>query len=376
MKSITNIYNLIAVILIALLAACSGKQENKSEQLQELQKQQTELATKIEALKKEIAKETPTNKVVKAKEVVAKAVAPRAFDHYIKTQGFIESRENISVSAKSAGVVTQVFVREGQEVAAGQVLAQIDNSLINRSIDEVKSQLSLANTVYDRQQNLWEQKIGTEVQYLQAKNNKESLERRLASLNEQNDMSRIKAPVSGVVDEVDVKEGQNIAPGMPALRIVNNSDLKLKADVSEAYVSEIKKGDKVIVSVPDLKKDFNTQVTFVGRNINALSRTFTLEAKLPSSSELRPNMTAIIKIVHDSYSSAIVVPVNVVQDINNEKVVYIAEEKNNQTVATKKVVELLGVYDDLAHVNGLQAGDRIITIGYQGLSDGQIIKIQ
>jgi membrane fusion protein, multidrug efflux system len=373
-----NLYlNIVGAVAIAIIVAgCSAaSSDDKKTQLEKLKSDQANITKQIKKLEDEIAKENPGEKVLKAKEVMTKTIAPRPFNHYVQTQGIIESEENVQVSAKSAGIVTQVYVREGEQVSKGQTLAQIDNSLVSRGIDEIKASLELANTVYNRQKNLWDQKIGTEVQYLQAKNNKESLERRLASLNEQNDMTKIKAPISGVVDAVDVKAGQNIAPGMPAVRVVNNSDLRLNANVSEAYVSKIKKGDKVIVTLPDLNKDIEAKVTFVGRNINQLSRTFAMEADLPSSPDLRPNMSAVIKVVYESYPSAITVPVNVVQDINGEKVIYVTEAKGDLTIARKRVVEVQGVFDDLAQVTGVKAGEEIISTGFQGLTDGQNIKV-
>ena len=373
-----NLYlNIVGAIAIAtIVAGCSAtSSDDKKDQLAKLKTDQANIAKQIKKLEAEIARENPNEKVLKAKEVMTKTITPRSFNHYVQTQGIIESEENVQVSAKSAGIVTQVFVREGEQVTKGQILAQIDNSLAIRGIDEIKASLELANTVYNRQKNLWDQKIGTEVQYLQAKNNKEGLERRLASLNEQNDMTRVKAPISGVVDAVDAKAGQNIAPGMPAFRVVNNSDLRLTANVSEAYVSKLKKGDKVIVTLPDLNKDIEAKVTFVGRNINQLSRTFAMEADLPSSPDLRPNMSAVIKVVYESYPSAITVPVNVVQDINGEKVVYVTEAKGDQTLARKRVVEVVGIFDDLAQLKGVRAGEEIITTGFQGLSDGQNIKV-
>jgi RND family efflux transporter MFP subunit len=239
----------------------------------------------------------------------------------------------------------------------------------------MKSQLELANTVYERQKNLWDQKIGTEVQFLQAKTNKESLEKQLAALQEQNEMTRIKSPISGTVDDVNVKVGENISPGMPAARIVNSNDLKLVAKISEAYVSLVQKGNTVRINVPELKKDIEAKVTFVGRNIDPLSRTFTIEVDLKSKPELRPNMTAIVKVIFNTAKDALVVPVNVVQTLNNEKVVYVAEKKGKDVVAKKKVVTVEGVYNNQAQVKGLEPGDQVITFGYQGLNDGEVIKI-
>jgi len=375
----TTIYSkVIGVLAIAaIVAGCSSAAKDKETQLKELRAQQLNITKEIAKLEKEISAKKPEGdpSKVKAKEVVVSDLQPVVFDHYVKTQGAVESEQNIQVSAKTAGVVTHVNVREGEMVTAGQTLAQIDNSLITRGIDELRSQLELANTVYDRQKNLWDQKIGTEVQFLQAKSSKESLERRLASLQEQNEMTKIKAPVSGVVDAVDVKVGQNIAPGVPAARVVNNSDLKITARISESYSTELKKGDKVIVTFPDINKTVTSRLTFVARNIDALSRTFGVEADLPSDPALRPNMTAVVKVVFETAPSAIVVPINVVQTINNEKIVYVAEQKGSQTVARKKVVKVDGVFDNLAQVQGLSKGDKLITTGYQGLTDGDFIKI-
>ena len=274
------------------------------------------------------------------------------------------------------GVVTSVFVKEGQSVKKGQVLAQIDNKITLRSIDEVKSGLQLATTIYEKQKNLWDQKIGTEVQFLQAKNNKESLEKKLATLNEQLDMSRIKTPINGTVEQVNVKIGQNAAPGAPAFRVINTTDLKIVASVSEAYVTNIKNGDKVKVSFPDLNKEIEARVTFVGRNINPLSRSFPVEINLPSLPDLRPSMTAVLRVIYKTEPQALCVPINVVQEINGKKIVYVAEMDGQQLVARRKEIEVGGVFDNLAEVkSGLKTGDKVITVGYQGLNDGEFVKI-
>lgn len=369
---------LTMVVLAGLFAACSATSpdDNKQARLEKMKQDQAELTKEIQALEKEVAKENPeAATTLRSKEVAIKEIALQKFDHYVKTQGRVESENNILVSAKSPGVVTQVLVSEGQQVSKGQVLAQVDNSVILRSIESMKTQLQLANTVYERQKNLWDQKIGTEVQYLQAQTNKESLERQLASLQEQNDMTRIKAPITGTVDEVHVKVGENIAPGMPAVRVINSNDLKLVANVSEAYVTTIKKNDKAIVSIPEMKKDIESKVTFVGRNIDPLSRTFTVEIELNSMPDLRPNMTATLRVVFQTVKEAIVIPVNVIQTLNNEKIVYVAETKGKQTVARKRIVKIEGVFDNQAQVTGLSAGDKVITFGYQGLNDGDLINI-
>jgi membrane fusion protein, multidrug efflux system len=367
-----------AVIIVGLLVACSATtaDEDKNERLEKLKQQQADITKEIQKLEGEIVKENPDSAVmVRAKDVGVSELAVRKFDHYVQTQGHIESDNNVMVSAESMGVIKNVYVTEGQQVSKGQTLAQIDNSVIARSIESMEAQLELASSVYERQKNLWDQRIGTEVQFLQAKTNKESLEKQLASLREQNAMTRVKAPISGSVDEISVKVGENIAPGMPAFRVVNVADLKIQARVSEAYITDIKKGDKVLVNISETKKEVEAKVTFVGRTIDLLSRTFNVEVDLPSDPGLRPNMTATVKVVFDSNPSAVVVPINVIQEINDEKVVYVAEEKGKFMVATRKVITVEGVYGNLAEVKGLNAGDKLITVGYQGLNDGDYVKI-
>lgn len=367
---------LSAVAVVALLAACSAATpDDKKEQLEKLRAQQAEISKQVQQLEKDIAATNPEEANVKTKDVAVAEVTPKKFDHYVQTQGRVEAEDNIAISAKSSGVITAVYANEGQQVSKGQVLAQIDNGVIVRNIESLKTQLELAQTVFERQKNLWDQKIGTEVQFLQAKNNKESLERQLESLQEQNDMMRIKSPINGTVDEVIVKIGEAVQPGQPAVRVVNTSELKIAASVSEAYVTQIKKGNKVLVHIPELKKDLESKVTFVGRTIDPLSRTFAIEVALPSEANLRPNMTGVIKVVFHTAPDAITVPINVVQSINNEKIVFVAETKGKATVARKKVVTVEGVYNGQAQVNGLAPGDKVITFGYQGLNDGEFVKI-
>jgi RND family efflux transporter MFP subunit len=370
-----NLYTTVFTVLtvVALATSCNP---DKAAKLQELKGKRTELDREIAALQKELNLSDTSASTTKSKEVAVIELSPRPFDHYVQTQGLIQAENNILVSARSMGVLTQVIAKEGDAVSKGQVLAQIDNSIIMRSIDEVKGQLELATTVYQRQKTLWDQKIGSEVQYLQAKNNKESLEKRLATLQEQLEMTKIKSPISGTVDAVNAKVGENVGPGMPAFRVINTSDLKVSLKVSEAYANTISNGNMVSVTVSDLGKTFQSKISFVGRNIDPLSRSFPVEVKLPSTKELHPNMTAVVRVIYDSFPAALVVPVNVVQDINGQKVVYVAVTENGQSVARKKVVEISGVYDNLAHItSGLNAGDKIITVGYQGLNDGQFIRI-
>ncbi len=372
------IFHLFLVWAVAcLLTACStSTAENKQARLEQLKTEHARLTKEIQQLEESLALEKQDTTTLNAKEVETLTLAPQSFDYFVQTQGIVDVEDNIQVSAKSAGVITNVLVKEGDPVAKGQVLARIDNALILRNIEEVKTSLELADNLYERQQKLWEKKIGTEIQYLQAKNNKESLEKRLATLHTQDEMSQIVAPIRGRVDEVNIKEGENIAPGMPSFRVINTDNMKVKADISEAYISMIHQGDKVMVQVPDVKQTLEAKVTFVGNNINPLSRTFTLEVSLPSLPTLRPNMAAIIRVVFHSEPSAIVVPINVVQNIAGEQVVYVVETAGNKTIARKRPVKISKVYNhQVQATSGLNPGDKVITVGFQGLSDGELVSL-
>lgn len=368
---------LSAVVIAGILAACSATSStDKKAQLEELKSQRAKLDAEIEKLETEVGTTKTAAVATKAAEVNVSELTPKAFDYYFQTQGSVEAVDNILVSARTMGIISQVLVVEGSVVSKGETLAQIDNSVILRNIDEVKSQLSLATTVYERQKNLWDQKIGTEVAFLQAKNAKEGMEKRLSTLNEQLDMCRIKSPISGSVDEVFLKIGENAAPGAPAFRVVSSDKLKLKANVSEAYVTSIKKGNPADLTFTDIGETVAAKVTFVGRTINQLSRTFPVEVDIFKKTEnLRPNMTGNVKIVFKTVPNAIVVPINIVQEINGQKVVYIAEKSGESYVAKRREIVIGGIYGNMAEVkSGLKAADLLVTVGYQGLEDGETVK--
>jgi RND family efflux transporter MFP subunit len=374
MKTRFYIPFLSVVVIAGFLAGCSATSTDKNTQLEKLKEQRTKLDEEIKKLEAETGGSKPAP--VKVTEVNVTELTAKPFDYYFQTQGSVEAVDNILVSARTMGIISQVFVVEGSVVKKGETLAQIDNSVVLRSIDEVKSGLQMATTVYERQKNLWDQKIGTEVAYLQAKNNKESIEKRLSTLQEQLDMCKIKSPIDGSVDEVALKIGQNAAPGAPAFRVVSSDKLKLKANVSEAYVTAIKTGNKAELSFPDINEQIDAKVTFVGRTINQLSRTFPVEVAIVSKTDnLRPNMTGNLRIVFNTVPKAIVVPINVVQEINSQKIVYIAEKAGENYVARRRVVVLGGVYGNMAEVkSGLSNADLLVTVGFQGLDDGEVVK--
>jgi membrane fusion protein, multidrug efflux system len=366
----------LLVILCMLLVIVSCKPDKKA-QLEKLKKQEAELTEKIKDLEKEIAS-SDTTKVdsSKIKVVAVTPVKLGNFKHFIEIQGRVDATENINVSPKIAGIVTRINVKEGDAVQVGQVLAVMDDQLILQNIEEVKSSLSLATTMYEKQKSLWDQKIGSEVQFLTVKNQKENLERRKATLDEQLDMTRIKSPISGTVDLVTLRVGQTAAPGMPSIRVVNLSRLKAKADVAEAYASKVKKGNDVIVEFPDLNKEINAKITFSGTVIDQLNRTFTVEVNLEGNvADYHPNMVTVLKVIDYQSDSAMVVPINVVQNSEEGKYLFIAEEKDGKIVAKKKMVSVGLTYNGATEITGgLKQSDKVITAGFQDLNDGEELK--
>ena len=368
------------VLATSLLVACSqGKKgsdlQGKRDELAELKTQQSELTTKIKALEGEVTKLDPKKADdVRVKDVTVMPVQSSTFRHFVELQGTIDAKNNVQVSPKSGGVITAVYVKEGDRVSAGSPIAKIDDQIMRESVEEIKNQLSLANVVYERQSNLWKQQIGTEIQYLQAKNNKEGLERRLNTLNAQLGQSRVTAPISGVVDQVNVKVGQQAAPGIGLVRVVNLSQLKAVAKVADTYSGSVHKGDAVEIRFPDINRTMNTKISFVSTTVDPLSRTFTIEAPLPSDNALKPNMLAQVKINDDTQAKAIVINQNLIQTTEKGQLVYVAVTDGGKKVAKAKTVKTGKSYGGQIEITaGLNAGDQIITQGYQELADGQPI---
>ena len=352
--------------------------EGKKAQLRAWQDEMAALDKKVSQMEDEIAKLDPSMATAALKvPVSAKAVEVRDFKHYVNVQGQVEANKNVLVSPEMGGNITRIYVKEGQRVGAGKVLAQLDDAVIQRNIEEVKTQLELAQILYDKQQRLWDQEIGTEVQLLQAKTNKESLERRLATVEEQLNKTRIKAPISGTIDEILPKVGEMVAPGMPVFRVVNTSDLSLKAQVSESYIPYIKRGDAVKVKLPTLNKELNARVSTVGQFIHPTARTFEVEVRLPRSVGAKPNMFGEISINDRLVKKAVMVPLYVLQKSENGNYVYVAEQDDaGEWVAKRKDIVLGLSYQGEAEVkDGLKPSDRLITDGYKDLSDGQLIEI-
>jgi membrane fusion protein (multidrug efflux system) len=366
----------VVPFMILVLAACGGNStKDAATRLGQLKKQKATLEEEIAKLEKEVSKNDTTVKE-KVKTVALTPVENTLFEHFIDVQGSVDARENVNVTSKVPGVITAIYVKEGQMVKEGQALAQVDDQVLRSGIAELKTQLELATVLYEKQKNLWAQKIGSEVQYLSAKNNKESLERKMATLQDQVGQTRIISPISGSVDAVIAKIGDAAQPGAPAFRVVNSNNLKVVANVAESYAGKIKTGDEVVVAFPDINKEIRTRVTFASRVIDPVSRTIKVEVALKPDAALRPNMIARIRIIDYTAKNAVVIPVNVIQYSMGKPFVVVAKEVNGKQTAQRRTLELGHTYNDMAEVtSGLQAGDKIVSMGYQGLDDNDLIKL-
>ena len=360
-------------LITVILAACGGGGGNKTEELQKLKQEKATLDAKISALEKELK---TGDSSVKMKTVTVAAIEKTTFEHYIDIQGSVDAKENVDATAQMPGIVRAIYVKEGQAVSKGQALAQIDDQVLRSSLAELQTRLDLANVLFEKQANLWKQQIGSEVQYLTAKNQKEALERNLAVMKDQLAQSRIVAPISGTVDAVIAKVGDNAAPGVPTFRIVNSNNLRVVANVAESFAGKVKTGAEVLLTFPDINKEQRTRIGFASKTIDPVSRTIRVEVPLKSTADLHPNMIAQLRIIDYKQADAVVVPVSVIQYSLGKPYVLTVKGSGNKLQAVRNNIEIGRTYNDKAEIkSGLQTGDKIITSGFQGVNDNDFVKL-
>ena len=365
---------------IALLVACSGEEKTDVEKLtakrDSLRNEYNKIAEEIREVEAEIEEINPKEDFTL---VTHYQTDTTNFEHYFKAYGEVEAKQNIVINAEASGTVQQVFATEGQRVSAGQKLLQIDSEMIQRNIEEVETQLSLARDIYERQSRLWDQNVGSEVQYLEAKNRVESLEKTLATLRTQLSKTTITAPFSGVVDEVFPKEGELAAPGMPMIRLVNMNRVYIQSDVSEVYVGRIAPGTFVQVDFPSINKSYNAEITRVGNYINPNNRTFEVEVDLTNTDDrLKPNLLAIMNIRDFKADGAIAIPSRLIQqDVNGNDYLFVVVEKEEGTFVERRVIETGLSYEDLTLVkSGLEVGENIVDKESRSINDGQQVTVK
>ncbi len=358
-------------IAAALLFAACGSPDKKAE-LEALKKQQSEIREKIASLEAELAK-SGEGKKEQGRDVAVTKMEPVLFRHLIEVQAKVEGDDNVMVSPETPGTISKIYVKAGDKVNVGTILAELESTVYLKSLEELQSARDFANTLYQKQKSLWDQKIGTEIQFLQAKNNLEAVEKKMATVRQQLEMTRIKSPITGTVDVVDLKPGQAFAPGMPGLRVVNFSKLKVQAEVAEAYISKVQKGDPVEVYFPDQETTANATITYAGKVIDPINRTFRVEVNMSGKeASLHPNQVAIVRIADYASTNAIALPLAIVQNTPEGSYLYLAVDGKAKKQMVKTGLNYAGKLEIL---EGVKAGDLVITSGYQDLADGQKINL-
>lgn len=364
---------LIILATTLLLVGCGGGEgESKLAKLEKLRSQYNNLATEIAQLEEELTAEGIIAKEKKSVEVTN--FAPGEFKRVVTVQGIVDGDEIISVNPTASGKVVELNVQVGQHVKKGQVMARIDDEVLNKTMRELKTALDLATTIYNKQAALWADSIGSEVQYIQAKNTKESLEAKIASLREQIELYVLRAPIDATVDVVNLRKGQMASPQMVGIMIANFENPKVKAQVSESYSAVVSVGQTIDVEFPDLNKTIPLKITAVSNFIDPKNRSFSVEADLPNVGELKANMLAKMGLVTYSHPNVISIPINLLHRTNSGDYVWLVDENNK---AVKRSVKAGIMSENLVEiVEGLSQSDNVITIGYQGLVEGQDLKIQ
>jgi membrane fusion protein (multidrug efflux system) len=388
-----KIINMAVVAGMIFLVSCGANATNettsalteKKKKLEQLKQQQAQLTTDIQKLENEIGKSDTANaKKEKEKLVAVATLAQGSFTHYIDLQGRIDALNVVIVAPRNGtgGLVKELYIKNGDEVRKGQILLKLDDAVLKRQLDQAQTQLAYAEDLYARRDNLWKQNIGTQVDLINAKNAVDQAQKQINIIKQQIDLTNVTADIDGVVDQVNVRVGEvftGVVPGTstPQIRIVNMQNLKAVAQVPENYLGNVKVGTKVKVVFPELNnKTLIVKVTVAGKMIDPNTRSFYIEAKIPSDKNFHPNQIALIKIQDYAAANVISVPVNTVQNDEKGKYVLVAAKEGDHLVARKRAVQIGQLYDDKVEItSGLEAGGVIITDGFQGLYDGQAIKV-
>ena len=371
------------IILIAtfsaLLFSCGKKEENAnidsliaSKNLVSIKAKRAELQTQLTQLDNAIA-ELDVKKTEEAL-VTVETVKDTVFSHYLEVQGNVNTKENLIIYPQFAGILNTVNVIAGQKVSKGQVLGTIDDGGLSQQLAQLENQLALAKTTFERQKRLWDQKIGSEIQYLQAQTNMVSQQKAVFQMKAQLAKTRVIAPFNGVIDELIAERGQVVGPGQGLMRIVNLNNMFVSTTVPESYIGKLKVGTEVSVYLASLGKSFNGKIRQVGNNINPNNRSFGIEVSVPNTDNLlRPNQVAKLKITDYTSTKAVVVPSNVIQEDadGNQFVFEISSVKDKTGIAKKVMVKVGKTSDNFTEIlSGLKPKTLVVGDGVKSVSEG------
>ena len=368
-----------------LLFACQSEEdkygipdtlEEKRERLKRSKQELRELTRYVSELEDRIEAEAPTEK---SRSLVTTIPVQRGeFKHYVEIQGSVEADEMATVTAEMPGRLTLQKLEEGDRVRKGELVAKVDIEQLDQQIAELQTQLTLATDVFNRQQRLWDQNIGTELQYLEAKTRKESLEQSLESIRVNQRKANIYAPISGVVETVNLKVGELASPGLPIAQLMDTRDVKVVAAVPERYLSAVKRGDRVVVHFPALDREIEARVSLIGSTINPSNRTFAVEVELDNrDGELKPNLLAEMRINDETLDDVVTVPVPLVQqEVSGRSFVYVIAEGTDGPFAQKAYVRTGDSYDgQIVITEGLDGTERLIDQGARGLAERDLVTV-
>lgn len=380
---------ILIILTTILLVSCGGKEPTVDELIAQgdakaiaamktsLNTQKGEIEQAIEKIQKYQNEhgDKPINT-----QVSTMNVKDTVFTHYVELQGSVDTKQNITIMPEMAGLLTQVYVKEGQNVSAGQVLAKIDDGGLSQQIQQMQVQEQLAKTTFERQKRLWDQNIGSEIQYLQAKANYEAQSKAISSMQKTIAKTTVRAPFSGTIDDVITEQGTVVSPGMSQLfRLVSLKDMYINVDVPETYITSITKGTDVTVEFPVLGESMKSKIRQTSNYINPANRSFSIEIPVSNKSGMvKPNLTAKLKINDYTAQNAILVPLSVIsENQDGEQYVMIATQNDNGLVAMRRKVETGKASGDLIEIiAGLKAGDKVITEGARTVKEGQLIDIK
>jgi RND family efflux transporter MFP subunit len=341
----------------------------------EIQKQYDAIGAELAKLDAALAELDTVKKVALVSTAVVKDTV---FTHYIDIQGNVDTRQNLIIYPEFSGALSQIYVKIGQKVSKGQTLAKIDDGGLSNQLAQMETQAALAKTTFERQKNLWDKKIGSEIQYLQAKTNYESQMKAVAQMKAQLAKTIVRAPFSGIIDEVITDKGQVVGPGQQLMRIVNLSDMYVSANIPESFIGKIKVGAIVDVQVKSIGKTYQGRVRQVGNYINPNNRNFSIEVAVPNKDNLlRPNQVAVLKIEDYKKPNAILVPESIVtENAAGEKILYTVDVASKEPKAVKKTITIgLTSGSNVEVKSGLNKGETIIIEGARSVQNGDQVEI-
>lgn len=373
----------LSLILISLIIFSACETKEKTGSLKDMISQKKTVQSKIDSLNKKlisldnaISKLDQNEKLLKVTVVKIKLAV---FKHYLAIQGTVGTDKNSVIRPELSSIVKAVLVKETQNVKKGDALIQLDDALITDNINELKIQLALAETTFKRQERLWQQKIGSEIQFLQARTNKESLERRLKTLETQLGKTIVTAPFDGSVDAIIPNVGEFVSPLTPIIRLVNLDEVYIEAEVSENYIGSIKNGTEAELTFENLNKTIKTKVNQVANFIDPNNRSFKIKIFTSNTNnELKPNLIANIKLNDFTAENAITLPSSIVQeDQDGNNFVYTIKKENNKNRVSKTLVKKGLTYNNLTLIkSGLNINSIVVNLGARGIKDGQFVTIE